>query len=55
MPKERGVEQLKHNIAQDYTWRTTTTDQKRLLLGSYGGPTVAYGPHEPRIPRALQT
>jgi len=36
--------QLKRNITQDCAWRTMT-DQKRLLLGSYGGPAVADEAH----------
>src|SRR5882762_9802054 len=40
MPRSALSKQLKHNITQYCAWRTMT-DQKRLLLGSYGGPTVA--------------
>jgi len=39
MPRSAVSKQLKHNITQDCAWRTMT-DQKRLLLGSYGGPAV---------------
>jgi hypothetical protein len=42
MPRSAVSKQLKHNITQDCAWRTMT-DQKRLLLGNYGGPTVADG------------
>src|SRR5271169_6961821 len=40
--KERGVEAIKAHITQDCAWRTMT-DQKRLLLGSYGGPPSPTG------------